>query len=152
MSNIIVIENTSITFYRDFQVKVTNSKKYLYFITQYDIIYSYMESFYKRVHIKLIELERKRSWLLSQTGIKASTWSSWETHGRVPPADRALAIADALGLSLEFLLSGRETAFDMRQSNPLVLQIFNQLKFLDDPQLREVLTFVNTMRLEGSRS
>jgi hypothetical protein len=40
----------------------------------------------------------------------------------------------------------------MRQSNPLVLQIFNQLKFLDDPQLREVLTFVNTMRLEGSQS
>jgi transcriptional regulator with XRE-family HTH domain len=114
-------------------------------------MYSYMNSFYKRVHLRLVEIEHKRSWLLTQTGIKPSTWSSWETHERVPPADRALAIADALGVSLEFLLTGRETAFDMRQSNPLVVQIFNQLKFLDEHQLREILTYVNTMRLEGPR-
>ncbi len=111
-----------------------------------------MNLFYKRVHLRLVEIDRKRSWLLSQTGIKPSTWSSWETHGRVPPADRALAVADALGLSLEFLLAGRETAFDMRQSSPLVLQIFNQLKTLDDHQLRRVLTLVNTMRLEWSQT
>jgi transcriptional regulator with XRE-family HTH domain len=110
-----------------------------------------MEQFYKRVQLRLVEIEHKRSWLLVQTSIKPSTWSSWEKHGRVPPEDRALAIADALGLSLEFLLTGRETAFDMRQSNPLVVQIFNQLKFLDDRQLREVLTLVNTARLEKPR-
>jgi hypothetical protein len=109
-----------------------------------------MDAFYKRVHLRLVEIERKRSWLLSQASIKPSTWSSWETHARIPPADRALAIADALGLSLEFLLTGRETAFDMRQSNPLVVQIFNQLRFLDDRQLRDVLTQVNSMRLQKS--
>jgi hypothetical protein len=114
-------------------------------------IYSIMELFYKRVHMRLVDIEHKRSWLLVQTGIKPSTWSSWEKHGRVPPADRALAIADALGVSLEFLLTGRETAFDMRQSNPLVVQIFNQLKSLDDRQLREVLTMVNTMKLHESQ-
>ena len=111
-----------------------------------------MEPFYKRVQIRLVEIERKRSWLLAQTSIKPSTWSSWETHGRIPPADRALAIADALGLSLEFLLVGRETTFDMRQSHPLVLQIFNQLKTLDERQLRQVLTTVNTVRLQGSQT
>ena len=111
-----------------------------------------MEQFYKRVQVKLVEIERKRSWLLAQTGIKPSTWSSWETHGRLPPADRALAIADALSLSLEFLLAGRETAFDMRQSHPLVAQIFNQLKTLDEYQLRQVLTTVNTLRLQGSQT
>ena len=111
-----------------------------------------MEPFYKRVQIRLVEIERKRSWLLAQTSIKPSTWSSWETHGRIPPADRALAIADALGLSLEFLLVGRQTTFDMRQSNPLVLQIFNQLKSLDEHQLRQVLTTVNTVRLQESQN
>ena len=116
------------------------------------IKYSIMNPFYKRVHLRLVEIERKRSWLLAQTGVKPSTWSSWETNGRLPPADRALAIADALGLSLEFLLSGRETAFDLRLSNPLVVEIFNQLKLLDDHQLREVLTMVNTMRLEGPQA
>jgi hypothetical protein len=111
-----------------------------------------MNLFYKRIHLRLVEIDRRRSWLLAQTGIKPSTWSSWETHGRVPPADRALAIADALGLSLEFLLVGRETAFDMRQSHPRVVQIFNQLKHLDDHQLGEVLTLVNTMRLQGPQA
>jgi transcriptional regulator with XRE-family HTH domain len=115
-------------------------------------IYAIMDLFFKRVHLRLVEIERKRPWLLGETNINPSTWSSWEKNGRVPPADRALAIADALGVSLEFLLTGRETAFDMRQSNPLVVQIFNQLKFLDDLQLRKVLTVVNTMRLEGSQS
>jgi transcriptional regulator with XRE-family HTH domain len=107
-----------------------------------------MNQFYKRIHLRLVDIERKRAWLLTQTGIKPSTWSSWEKHERVPPADRALSVADALGVSLEFLLTGRETAFDMRQSNPLVVQIFNQLKFLDERQLREVLTKMNTMRLQ----
>ncbi len=114
------------------------------------MIYVTMDLFYKRINLRLVDIEHKRSWLLSQTGIKPSTWSSWETHGRVPPADRALAIADALGVSLEYLLTGRETAFDMRQSNPLVVQIFNQLKSLDERQLRQVLTFVNTLRLQES--
>lgn len=70
----------------------------------------------------------------------------------MPPADRALAISDARGVSLEFLLTGRETAFDMRQSNPLVVQIFNQLKSLDDHQLRQVLTLINNLRLQAPQT
>ncbi len=108
-----------------------------------------MNQFYKRIQLRLVELDRKRPWLLTKAGVKPSTWSSWEKHERVPPADRALAIADALGVSLEFLITGRETTFDMRQSNPLVLQIFNQLKSLDERQLQEVLTRVNSMKVAG---
>ena len=107
-----------------------------------------METFYKRVHIKLIELERKRSWLLSQTEIKPSTWSSWEKYGRIPPADRALAIAEALGVSLEYLISGKQTPFDLRRGSPLVTQICQQLERLSERQLRRVLTAVNTVALE----
>jgi len=106
-----------------------------------------MELFYNRVNIRLAEIGQKRSWLLAQTGIKPSTWSSWEKHQRIPQADRALAIAVELGVSLEYLLTGRETAFDMRQSNPLVALIFNRLKSLDDAQLREVFHMVNEMTL-----
>jgi transcriptional regulator with XRE-family HTH domain len=111
-----------------------------------------MNAFFKRVHIKLVELERKRSWLLTQTGIKPSTWSSWETHERIPPADRALAIADALGVSPEFLLTGRQTPFDFRRSNPLLMQICHRLMDMSSPQLRRVLTAVNSIQLEKSQS
>lgn len=104
-----------------------------------------MEPFYKRIHVRLIELERKRSWLLEQTGIKPSTWNSWEKFGRIPPADRALAIADALGVSLEFLVAGRETPFDFRRNNPLVLRITQQLLEMSEDQLRRVLAVVDTI-------
>ena len=111
-----------------------------------------MEKFYKRVHFKLVELERKRSWLLEQTDIKPSTWSSWEKFGRIPPADRALAVADALGVSVEYLVAGRETPFDLRGSNPLIVQINQQLMEMGEPQLRRVLTMVNTMRIEETNA
>ncbi len=66
-----------------------------------------MEPFYKRVDVRLVELERKRSRLLKQAGIKPSTWNSWEKFDRIPTADRVLAIAVALGVSVEFLVDGR---------------------------------------------
>jgi transcriptional regulator with XRE-family HTH domain len=112
------------------------------------MIYSYMESFFKRIHVKLIEMERKTSWLLTQTGIRPSTWSSWEKYGRIPPADRAFAIADSLGVSLEFLVAGKQTPFDLRRSNPLIAQISRHLMDLNDQQLQRVLTYVNAIRIE----
>lgn len=107
-----------------------------------------MNKFYKRVHIKLIELDRKRAWLLEQTAIKPSTWSSWEKYGRMPPADRALAVADALGVTLEYLVTGKETPFDFRGSSPLVGQICQQVMRMDEQQLRRMLTVVNSLNID----
>jgi hypothetical protein len=67
----------------------------------------------------------------------------------MPSADRALAIADALDVSPEFLITGRETPFDLRSTRPLVAQIVQQLDGLNERQLRRVLTAVNTVALEG---
>jgi transcriptional regulator with XRE-family HTH domain len=104
-----------------------------------------MEPFYKRVHVRLIELDKKRPWLLKQAGIKPSTWNSWEKFGRIPPADRALAIADTLGVSLEFLVDGRETPFDFRKENPLITEITRLLLELEEEQLRRVLAVVESI-------
>ena len=125
---------------------------YLHFTTHTRIMGAYMHKFYKRVHTKLIELDRKRSWLLSQTDIKPSTWSSWEKHGRMPPADRAVAIAEALGLTVEFLVTGRETPLDMRGSDPLIAQISAQLLDMNEAQLRRVQSAVNTVSIEDGTS
>ena len=124
------------------------SLNYLHLATHMRIMGAYMHKFYKRVHTKLIELDRKRSWLLSQTDIKPSTWSSWEKHGRMPPADRAVAIAEALGLTVEFLVTGRETPLDMRGSDPLIAQISAQLLDMSEAQLRRIQSAVNTVSIE----
>jgi transcriptional regulator with XRE-family HTH domain len=104
-----------------------------------------MEPFYKRIHVRLIELDRKRPWLLKQAEIKPSTWNSWEKFGRIPPADRALAIADALGVSVEFLVDGRETPFDFRKENPLITEITRLLLELSEDQLRRVLAVAESI-------
>lgn len=109
-----------------------------------------MNKFFKRIHVKLIDIDRKRSWLLERTGISPSTWSSWEKHDRIPPADRALAVADALGVSLEYLLTGRETPLDFRGTSPVLLEIYNRLLSMSDDQLRQVLTAVNTIAISES--
>jgi hypothetical protein len=117
-------------------------------ISHNDKIVVNMDSFYTRVNIKLAEKNRKRSWLLAKTEIRPSTWSSWAKYGRMPPADKAIAVADALDVSPEFLVTGRETPFDLRSEKALVAEIRQQLEGLSDRQLRRVLTAVNTIALE----
>jgi transcriptional regulator with XRE-family HTH domain len=107
-----------------------------------------MKLFFDRVHHKLIEQRRKRSWLLKQTGIKPSTWSSWEKWDRLPSVEQSLAIAEALGVDLEFLVTGKESPLDMRGSSPLIQQICRQLERLTEAQLKRVLTAVNSIALE----
>ena len=66
----------------------------------------------------------------------------------MPPADGALAIAECLGVSLEFLITGNQTPFDVRRGSALAAQICQQLERLSERQLRRVLTAVNTVALE----
>jgi transcriptional regulator with XRE-family HTH domain len=107
-----------------------------------------MEPFYKRVHVRLIELDRKRPWLLKQTGITPSTWNSWVKFGRIPPADRSLAIADALGVSVEFLVAGRESPFDFRRESPLITEITRRLLDMREDQLDRLLSVLKSIQRE----
>jgi transcriptional regulator with XRE-family HTH domain len=107
-----------------------------------------MEPFYKRIHVRLIELDRKRPWLLKQTGITPSTWNSWVKFGRIPPADRALAISDALGVSVEFLVAGRESPFDFRRENPMITQLTQRLLEMREDQLNRLLPVINSIHRE----
>ena len=109
-----------------------------------------MNLFYKRIALRLVDIERKRSWLLAKTGIRPSTWSSWEKNDRFPPTNRAVAIADALGVSVEYLVTGRESPFDFRGDNPLIGEISQVLPELREDQLRHILTTANTMILGES--
>jgi transcriptional regulator with XRE-family HTH domain len=107
-----------------------------------------MKLFFDRVRAKLAEQNHKRSWLLARTRIKPSTWSSWEKWDRLPSVDQALAIAEALEVDLEFLVTGKETSLDLRRGNPLVQQICRQLEHLNERQLKRVLNAVNSVALE----
>lgn len=56
-----------------------------------------------------------------------------------------MAIADALGVSVEFLVDGRETPFDFRKENPLITEITRLLLELSEDQLRRVLAVAESI-------
>jgi len=63
--------------------------------------------FWKRVKQQLIELDdRPQSWLEAQAGIGHSTMSTWIGEDRYPGVDKAHAIARALGVSIDWLMTG----------------------------------------------
>jgi transcriptional regulator with XRE-family HTH domain len=136
-----------ITPVREVQKKPEKSLKLLYNITHLRIMNAYMNGFYRRVAERLLELGRKRSWLLGQTGIKPSTWSSWEKHDRFPPADRAVAIAQAIELPVEYLVTGSE--MPLPPDRPSVAAIARRLLQMDDRQLDQVVILINSMSVEG---
>jgi len=71
-----------------------------------------------------IEVERQRTsfeWLYRKTQIPKGTFSSWKNRNIIPRADEALRIAQALKVSVEYLLAGVE--WSAQPSNPATNEI-----------------------------
>jgi phage repressor protein C with HTH and peptisase S24 domain len=70
---------------------------------------------------------RKLKWLAQETGISTSMLSDYGKGGRVPGADKAVAIANALQVDLDWLLTGRTGGVGKQLAEP------------EDRMLREVI-------------
>ncbi len=66
-----------------------------------------MLDFWKRVK-KHIAGDFTQAWLCEETDISTTTLSGWVTKDRIPPADKAQAIANALGVTVEYLVTGKQ--------------------------------------------
>jgi len=92
------------------------------------------------------EVERQRTsfeWLYRKTHISKGTFSSWKSRNIVPRADEALRIAQALKVSVEYLLTG--TDFPKEPSNPFINEITKTAPFFDDNDLQTLLATVRAM-------
>lgn len=69
------------------------------------------KTFWERVS-SLMSRDIDRQWLSKETGISENTISGWKSKKRIPPADRALKIADALGVTVRYLLTGDDETED----------------------------------------
>lgn len=75
-----------------------------------------------------------------ETGIKSGTFGSWFKRGDTyPSVDNALKIAKALGVSVEFLMTGKEFV-ENKVENGTVKNILSYLQDQDE---------VNLHRIEG---
>jgi len=92
------------------------------------------------------EVERQRTsfeWLYRKTQIPKGTFSSWKNRKTIPRADEAFRIAQALKVSVEYLLTGDEQPGE--PSNPAVHEISETVPFFDDNDLRTLLATVRAM-------
>jgi transcriptional regulator with XRE-family HTH domain len=92
------------------------------------------------------EVERQKTsfeWLYLKTGIAKGTFSSWKSRNLMPRADAAFKIAGALGVSVEYLLTGADA--DRAVSNPRVQEIAEKVALFDDNDIEAVAALVKSM-------
>jgi transcriptional regulator with XRE-family HTH domain len=96
------------------------------------------------------EVERQRTsfeWLYRKTLVSKGTFSSWKARNLLPRADAAYRIARALGVSVEYLLTGRDEA--PPSLNPaleeLIERVTKSLVFFDPFDRENLAALVSTM-------
>jgi transcriptional regulator with XRE-family HTH domain len=102
-----------------------------------------VEDFWLRVRKEVDRQHTSFEWLYQKTEIPKGTFASWKNRDTIPRADAAYRIASALGVSVEYLLTG----FDAKKqpSNPAIQDIVDELISFDYIDLSSVQALVEVM-------
>ena len=74
------------------------------------------EFFWKMVKKEVDRQHTSFEWLYRKTQVPKGTFSSWKSRNIIPRADEAIFIAEALKVSVEYLLTGAD--HPNKPSNP----------------------------------
>lgn len=114
-----------------------------------------MESWTQPFLVNLDRHLRRIDWtrvaLANATGISVNTINTWFQYDRPPRIDYAYRIADKLGVTVEYLMTGT-TFYEKR--HPTIEEIIEKLESLDESGMNEVRTLVDTyllMKAQGYR-
>lgn len=92
--------------------------------------------FWDRVETEIVSQRTTYRWLSGKINKAETTVSGWRRLGRLPRVDEAVAIAAALGVTVEYLVSGEN---QISWKPPIRLaRIVDDLLALDDPDLNAV--------------
>ncbi|MGE0075908.1 MAG: hypothetical protein AB7S52_11825 [Sphaerochaetaceae bacterium] len=110
-------------------------------------------SFWQRVEEEWSKTGLSKTEFCSQTNgkINFGTWSNKKSLGKVPNLELASAFAEALSVSLDFLISGKETSDPLTlllKSNPTIKQITLRLAKCDTQQLHCLNSLLDTWRID----
>jgi transcriptional regulator with XRE-family HTH domain len=97
-----------------------------------------------RIDKRLSQLKEKRAGLCRSVGINPGSLSDWVRNGTILDADTALAIADHLGVSVRWLVTGKDDrGLSLEERNLLV-----KYRCLDDRDQYEINALLDA-KLEG---
>lgn len=110
--------------------------------------------FWERLKIEVKKKNTTQEWLATETNIPFGTLRKWLSNKTMPNADQAYAIAKALGVTVEYLLTGSDSITDpwVRENRRFI----DDCKKLGPDQFmsvqRVVASFIMTMQaIEQSR-
>lgn len=106
-------------------------------------------NFVERIEEKLIEKNLKRIALCEEIGITNQSISDWKKRGTIPAADICLKIAEYLGTSVEYLVTGKEknlSSVELTQEEEEVLDVWEDL---NDFQKNTIKTLLESYKKEN---
>ncbi|MCL2765003.1 MAG: helix-turn-helix domain containing protein [Treponema sp.] len=101
------------------------------------------EFFWEMVKREVEKQHTSFEWLYRKTQIPKGTFSSWKNRNTIPRADEAFLIANALNVSVEYLLTGADQPLET--SNKAVHELNATVPFLDDYDMQTLLAAVRSM-------
>lgn len=97
-----------------------------------------MTDFVKRIDSILQEKNLKRAALCSELELSSTSITDWARRGTVPAGDICLRIAEYLNVSVEWLISGKESGLSNEEK-----WLLSQWKALDPAQKDTVRTLLD---------
>ena len=79
------------------------------------------------------------------TGISQSTFSSWKIANKFPPSDKAVIIAERLGTTVEYMVTGNpEYRFTTGKISPLAKSISEKIMSMKPHRVEQILELIDT--------
>jgi transcriptional regulator with XRE-family HTH domain len=110
--------------------------------------------FKKNLRSELDYLDLTVKELSAKTGVATGTLNCYlGVRASMPPADIAVKIADALGVSVEYLITGKEAkSTDALPSfNPAIRSIIEIILKLDERALETMLSLVRVLKKQAEK-
>jgi len=103
--------------------------------------------FWKMVALEVGRQKTSFEWLYRKTKVAKGTFSSWKTRNILPRADVAFRIAEALGVTVEYLLTGREQYKHISNIpvHTIMEEISKELVFFDPFDLETLRILISSM-------
>lgn len=103
------------------------------------------KDFLERVDQLLLKNNLNRNELSQRAGIKKDTMYGFWKYDRIPRADDAAKIGNVLGVSVEYLLTGKD--LPRKQINPVKKELINFIEDQNDENfLKEILGALKTLQ------
>lgn len=108
-----------------------------------------MEYFIERLEKRLKFRNVSKSELAEKIGIRRPTISEWKKNGSIPAADICLKIAEYLGTTVEYLVTGKEKESGSAALTAEEEEVLNVWEDLNDFQKNTIKTLLESYKKEN---